>query len=74
MDDARNKFVWNHTSHILAWIQNSVASEGNLVSAAELNPYSEDDAPERDAAGMTLTPQVLRCMVKALRLKNAKCR
>ncbi len=74
MDESRTRAQWNHTSHVLAWIQNSVASEGNLVSPAELNPYAEEDTPEAAPPGMTLTPQVLRAMVKALRIKNAKRR
>ena len=74
MDESRTRAQWNHTSHVLAWIQNSVASEGNLVSPSELNPYAEEDASDAAPAGMTLTPQVLRAMVKALRMNSAKRR
>ena len=73
MDEARTRAQWNHTSHLLAWIQNSAAAAGNLVTARELNPYAETDEPAQ-SAGMTITPQVLRAMVRAMKAKNAKRR
>lgn len=73
MDEARSRAQWNHTSHLLAWIQNSAATAGNLVTPQELNPFAEEDEPAQPA-GVTITPQVLRAMVRALKLKNAKRR
>ncbi len=71
MDEARTRAQWNHTSHLLAWIQNSVATEGNLVSPQELNPYAEEEAPTT-SPGLTLTPQVLTAMVKAMKARKRR--
>jgi hypothetical protein len=71
MDEARTRAAWNHTSHLLAWIQNSVATEGNLVSPQELNPYAEEESPA-SSPGITITPQVLRAMVKAMKAKKRR--
>jgi hypothetical protein len=73
MDEARTRAQWNHTSHLLAWIQNTVATAGNLVTPQDLNPYAEDDV-QTAPSGLTITPQVLRAMVKAMKMRHAKPR
>jgi hypothetical protein len=73
MDEARTRGQWSLLSHVLAWIQNTVAGEGDLVTPQQLNPYAEDDAPAA-SSGITITPSVLRALVKAQRMRNANSR
>lgn len=73
MDEARTRGQWNLLSHVLAWIQNTVAGEGDLVTPQQLNPYVDDDAPAA-SSGLTITPLVLRSIVKAMKMRNANSR
>ena len=73
MDEARTRAQWNFVSHILAWIQNSVPGQTTLVTPGEINPYADDDVPAA-SSGLTLTPLVLRALVKAQKIRNANSR
>lgn len=59
MAEARSKQLWDHTSHVLAWLVNVNKAKGDPVSPRQFHPhYQQPDPVER------LTPRQTMDMLR----------